>query len=85
MVHVGHNVHIGNSCLICGQVGIAGSVQIGNHVTIAGKVGIIDHLKIGDNSTILTGSCVFKSINSMRNYLSLRSIIILIIIKLFIF
>ena len=68
MVHIGHNVLVGESCLICGQVGIAGSTKIGNFVTIAGKVGIIDHIEIGDNSTILTLSCVFKSIEPNSIY-----------------
>ena len=43
-------------------------LNIGNNVTIAGKVAIIDHLNIEDNVTILTGSCVFKSIKSNSLY-----------------
>ena len=48
LVQVGHNVSIGRSCIICGQVGIAGSVTIGNCVMLAGQVGIADHCSIGD-------------------------------------
>jgi UDP-3-O-[3-hydroxymyristoyl] glucosamine N-acyltransferase len=32
MVHVAHNVQVGQDCLLCGQVGIAGSARIGDRV-----------------------------------------------------
>ncbi len=54
LVHIAHNVEIGNNCLICGQVGIAGSTKVGNNVVMGGQVGIADNLYIGDNS-ILAG------------------------------
>ncbi|PIE12707.1 MAG: UDP-3-O-(3-hydroxymyristoyl)glucosamine N-acyltransferase [Rhodobacterales bacterium] len=49
LAHVGHNVIIGTDCLICGQVGIAGSARIGNNCVFAGQVGIGDNLFVGDN------------------------------------
>jgi UDP-3-O-[3-hydroxymyristoyl] glucosamine N-acyltransferase len=48
LVHVAHNVTIGENCLLAGQVGIAGSTSLGNYVVFAGQVGVGDHLKIGD-------------------------------------
>ena len=53
LVHIGHNVVIGNDCLICGQVGIAGSTVVGNNVDLAGQTGVGDNLFIGDN--VITG------------------------------
>lgn len=53
LVHIGHNVVIGNDCLICGQVGIAGSTVVGNNVVLAGQTGVGDNLFIGDN--VITG------------------------------
>lgn len=53
LVHIGHNVIIGNDCLICGQVGIAGSTVVGNNVVMAGQTGVGDNLFIGDN--VITG------------------------------
>jgi UDP-3-O-[3-hydroxymyristoyl] glucosamine N-acyltransferase len=53
LVQVGHNVTIGDSCLICGGVGIAGSVVIGNRVVLGGAVGVADHVKIGDNVVVM--------------------------------
>lgn len=48
LVQIGHNVHIGERCIIVSQVGIAGSTIIGNDVVLAGQVGIAGHVKIGD-------------------------------------
>jgi UDP-3-O-[3-hydroxymyristoyl] glucosamine N-acyltransferase len=49
LVMIGHNVEVGEDCLLCGQVGIAGSSRIGNNVVLAGQVGVSDNLFIGDN------------------------------------
>lgn len=49
LVHVGHNVSIGQDCLICGQVGIAGSARIGNRVVLAGQCGVNDNIFVGDD------------------------------------
>ncbi|WP_425090238.1 UDP-3-O-(3-hydroxymyristoyl)glucosamine N-acyltransferase [Tropicimonas sp. S265A] len=49
LVHVGHNVQIGEDCLLCGQVGIAGSSRIGNRVVLAGQVGVNDNIFVGDD------------------------------------
>ena len=49
LVQIGHNVRIGETCLICGQVGIAGSAVIGDRVVLAGQVGVADHVTVGDN------------------------------------
>ncbi len=54
LVQVGHNVHIGEHSILCGQAGIGGSSRIGRAVTLAGQVGISDHAVIGDGA-ILTG------------------------------
>lgn len=49
MVHVGHNVHVGRDCLLCGQVGIAGSSRIGDRVVLAGQCGVSDNIFVGDD------------------------------------
>ena len=48
-VHIGHNVVVGEDCLLCGQVGIAGSTQIGNRVVMGGQCGASDNIFIGDD------------------------------------
>lgn len=49
LVHVGHNVVIGRDCLLCGQVGIAGSTRIGDRVVLGGQCGVGDNLFVGDD------------------------------------
>jgi UDP-3-O-[3-hydroxymyristoyl] glucosamine N-acyltransferase len=62
LVQIGHNVTIGEHCIIVALVGIAGSVQLGNGVTLAGQAGVAGHLKIGDNCVVAARSGVTKSI-----------------------
>ena len=57
-VHIGHNVTIGESCILCGMVGISGSVTLGDRVRLGGGVGIGDHVRIGDQAVIAAGSGV---------------------------
>ncbi len=52
LVHVGHNVRIGENCMIVAQVGIAGSVEVGDGVQLGGQAGIAGHLSIGDGARI---------------------------------
>ena len=52
LVHIAHNVKIGDNTLIVAQVGIAGSTTVGRNVIIAGKAGISGHIKIGDGAII---------------------------------
>lgn len=52
LVHIAHNVKIGDNCLVVAQVGIAGSSTLGENVIIAGKAGVSGHLNIGDNAIV---------------------------------
>lgn len=54
LVHLAHNVVIGENCFLVAQTGIAGSAKVGNNVTFAGQSGSAGHLTIGDN-------CVFAA------------------------
>lgn len=49
LVLVAHNVVVGNDCLLCSQVGIAGSSRVGDRVVLAGQVGVNDNIEIGDD------------------------------------
>lgn len=64
LVQIGHNVQIGEHCIVVAQVGIAGSTKIGNHTQIGGQVGIAGHLKIGDHVQIAAQSGVMHDIPS---------------------
>jgi UDP-3-O-[3-hydroxymyristoyl] glucosamine N-acyltransferase len=61
-VHIGHNVTIGESCIICGMAGISGSVILGDRVRLGGGVGIGDHVRIGDQVVVAAGSGVATNV-----------------------
>ncbi|CAN1222250.1 Probable UDP-3-O-acylglucosamine N-acyltransferase 2, mitochondrial [Linum grandiflorum] len=68
LVQVAHNVVIGRSCIICGQVGIAGSATIGNYVTLGGRVAIRDHVSIASKVRLAANSLVTKDIKEPGDY-----------------
>ncbi|WP_209424347.1 UDP-3-O-(3-hydroxymyristoyl)glucosamine N-acyltransferase [Pararhodobacter sp. SW119] len=49
LVDIGHNVTVGRDCLLCGQVGIAGSARIGDRVVLGGQCGVSDNIFVGDD------------------------------------
>lgn len=61
-VHIGHNVTIGESCILCGMVGLSGSVVLGDRVRLGGGVGIGDHVRIGDQAVVAAGSGVGSNV-----------------------
>jgi UDP-3-O-[3-hydroxymyristoyl] glucosamine N-acyltransferase len=62
LVQVGHNVHIGERCLVMAGVGVAGSTRVGNDAILAGHVGVTDHLTIGDRARIAAKSAIFGDV-----------------------
>jgi len=62
LVHIGHNVQVGENAAIVAQVGISGSTVVGSGVRIAGQAGLTGHIRIGDNSTIAAQAGVTKSV-----------------------
>ncbi len=62
LVHVGHNVIIGEHSFVVAQVGISGSTTLGARVTAAGQVGIAGHLRIGDDAVLMGQAGVTRDI-----------------------
>ena len=62
LVQIGHNVVLGENCIIISQVGIAGSTKLGDGVTLGGQVGVGGHLKIGNHATVVAQSGVMHNI-----------------------
>ncbi|MEZ5752321.1 MAG: UDP-3-O-(3-hydroxymyristoyl)glucosamine N-acyltransferase [Paracoccaceae bacterium] len=58
LVQVGHNVIVGEDCLLCGQVGIAGSTRIGNRVVLGGQAGVVDNIFVGDDVVAGAGTLI---------------------------
>lgn len=65
-VHIGHNVVIGNDCLICGHSGVAGSTKVGNNVVLGGMTGVSDNIFIGDRVITGGGTKVLSSVPAGR-------------------
>lgn len=62
LIHVAHNVVIGQDVVMAGQVGVSGSTEIGDNVMVAGQVGFTDHIKIGKNTMIGAQSGISKNL-----------------------
>ncbi len=52
LVQIGHNCQVGRHCILCAQVGLAGSTIVGDYVYLAGQVGVAGHLSIGDRAMV---------------------------------
>ena len=52
LVQVGHNVRTGAHCILCGQVGIAGSTRLGNGVVMGGHSGANGHITLADGTMV---------------------------------
>jgi UDP-3-O-[3-hydroxymyristoyl] glucosamine N-acyltransferase len=63
LVHIAHNVTVGEDSVLVAQVGISGSVTIGKNAILAGQAGVVGHLTIGDNVTIGAQAGVAKSVS----------------------
>ncbi len=68
LVHIGHNVRVGEDCMIVAQVGIAGSVRIGAGASLGGQAGISGHLTIGPGARIGAQSGVTKDVPAGADY-----------------
>ena len=62
LVHIAHNVTVGEHTLLIAQAVIAGSTSVGRHCIVAGGARIGDHLKIGDHVVIGPMAGVINSI-----------------------
>lgn len=65
LVHIGHNVQVGQDVVIAAQTGISGSSVIEDGVVIAGQVGIADHVRI-EAGAILGAQCGVPSKKVIR-------------------
>ncbi len=64
LVHIAHNVEIGENTVIAGQTGISGSTKIDKQCVIGGQVGFVGHLYIAPGSQFGAQSGINKSIKT---------------------
>jgi UDP-3-O-[3-hydroxymyristoyl] glucosamine N-acyltransferase len=60
-VQLGHNVKIGEDCLLVAQVGIAGSTTLGRGVVLGGQAAVAGHVHLGDRVMVGAKSGVHNS------------------------
>lgn len=66
LIQIGHNVEVGEDCLLCGLVGVAGSTRIGNRVVLGGQVGVTDNTIIGDDVVAGGGTTILSRVPAGR-------------------
>lgn len=52
LVQIGHNCVVGKHCILCAQVGLAGSTIVGDYVYLAGQSGAAGHITIGTGAMV---------------------------------
>ena len=62
LIHVAHNVEIGEHTVIAAQTGISGSTKIGHHNMIGGQVGFVGHVVVAPYTKINAQSAVAQHI-----------------------
>ncbi len=62
LVQVGHNVVLGDDCLLCAQAAVAGSSVLGPRVILGGKAGVADNLTIGRDVVAGGGAVILSSV-----------------------
>ncbi|CAA6826085.1 MAG: UDP-3-O-[3-hydroxymyristoyl] glucosamine N-acyltransferase (EC [uncultured Thiotrichaceae bacterium] len=70
LIHIAHNVQIGDHTVIAACTGIAGSAKIGSRCQISGMCSIAGHLTVADGTTITATSFVINSITEPGVYSS---------------
>ncbi len=68
LVQIGHNCVIGEHCILCSQVGLAGSTILGDYVYLAGQVGAAGHITIGSKAMVGAQSGIATSIPEGGRY-----------------
>ncbi len=68
-VQIGHNVVIGEDCILCGCVGVAGSSEVGNRVMLAARSGVADHVKVGDDAVLMAASQLAGNLPAKNIYM----------------
>lgn len=69
LVQIGHNCRVGRHCILCAQVGLAGSSILGDYVYLGGQVGLAGHLTVGDRAMVGAQAGVTHNVPADARYL----------------
>jgi UDP-3-O-[3-hydroxymyristoyl] glucosamine N-acyltransferase len=62
LVHLAHNVEVGEHSFLVAQVGVSGSTKLGKGVALGGQAGLAGHIELGDGVQVGAHSGVHRSI-----------------------
>ena len=68
LVHVAHNVRIGEHTAIAGQCGFAGSAVVGKRCMFGGQAGVVGHITICDDVIVWGQGMITKDIKQPGTY-----------------
>ena len=69
LIHIAHNVEVGENTYYAAGGVVAGSTKIGRNCMFSGQVGIIGHLKIADGTIIAAQSGISKNTKAGEAYM----------------
>ncbi len=69
LIHIAHNVEVGENTYFAAGGVVAGSTKIGKNCMFSGQVGIIGHLKIADGTIIAAQSGISKNTRAGEAYM----------------
>ncbi len=64
LVHIAHNVAVGEHSAMAAQAGVSGSTRIGKRVLVGGQAGFVGHITIGDDAFVGAKAGVSKNVAS---------------------
>jgi UDP-3-O-[3-hydroxymyristoyl] glucosamine N-acyltransferase len=64
LVHLAHNVEVGEDNIVAAQVGIAGSTKLGKRVMLGGQVGIMPHVRLADFTQVGAQTGISKTVKA---------------------
>ena len=70
LIHIAHNVEVGENSFLAACNVVAGSTKIGKSCMFSGQVGIVGHLQIADNTVVTAQSGISKSITKKGQVIS---------------
>ena len=68
LVHIAHNVDIGEDSLVLAHSTVAGSSTIGRGVIMSGQTGVLDHIKVTDHTILVQRAGVINNIDKPGVY-----------------
>ena len=74
LVHVAHNVTVGEHSILVAQVGISGSVRLGSRVMMGGQAGVVGHVEIGDGARVAAKAGVGRSVKPGEDVMGIPAV-----------